>query len=36
MGIRVYVGPANLEMNGELVFEAESYTVKPAEIEEEL
>ncbi|KAK4695759.1 hypothetical protein P7C71_g2041, partial [Lecanoromycetidae sp. Uapishka_2] len=36
MGMRLYVDPANLERNGELIFEAESYTVKPAEIEEEL
>ena len=33
MGMRVYVDPAR---NGELVFEADSFTVKPAEVEEEL
>ncbi len=35
MGMRIYVDPATMERNGELDFQAETYTVVPA-VEEEL
>ena len=35
MGMRIYVDPATMERNGELEFQAETYTVAPA-VEEEL
>ena len=35
MGMRIYVDPAAMERNGELEFQAETYTVVPA-VEEEL
>lgn len=38
MGMRIYVDPATMEQNGELQFQAETYTVVPAAeaVEEEL
>lgn len=35
MGVRIYVNPATMERNGELEFQAETYTVVPV-VEEEL
>lgn len=34
MGMRVYIDPASWEKKGHLVFDAESYTVKPREVDE--
>ena len=34
MGMRIYVDPASMERNGELQFQAETYTVVPAAEEE--
>ena len=31
IGLRLYVDPASMEESGELMIEAESYTVKPGE-----
>ena len=35
VGMRIYIDPATMERNGELDFQAETYTVVPA-VEEEL
>lgn len=36
MGMRLYVDPAMMKDNGELIFEPESYTVIPGAPDEEL
>lgn len=36
MGMHIYVDPAKLKIDKDLIFEADRYTVTPKEVEEEL